>query len=123
MRVLIIDDYEPITELLALWCRTNGFEAVTAVGGCQGLSRLAASPVDVVLVDVDMPGLGGAAVCRKIRAEGRWMGLPVVLMSGRALHELAGVAAACGADGVVAKPFDWERLRELLIGMAGGVEN
>lgn len=113
-RVLIIDDYAPIVEMLALWCRAMGFEPIEATNGLAGLARVEEGGVDVVLVDVDMPGVDGPSVCRAIRGSEEWAGLRVVLMSGRAQWELAMLAADCGASAWVSKPFDWERLAGVL---------
>jgi DNA-binding response OmpR family regulator len=114
MRVLIIDDYAPITVLLAAWCEAEGHEPVTAHNGRAGLRCLAERGADVVLLDVDMPGLGGPAVCRLIRAAAEWAHLPVVLMSGRGLPDLTGLASACGATAVISKPFDWAVLARVI---------
>ena len=113
-RVLIIDDYAPIVEMLALWCRAMGFEPIEATNGLAGLARVEEGGVDVVLVDVDMPGVDGPSVCRAIRGSAEWPGLRVVLMSGRAQWELAMLAADCGASAWVSKPFDWKRLAGVL---------
>ncbi len=110
MRVLIIDDCESIRELLTLWCRMTGLEAVTAADGASGLARLAEGGADLVIVDVDMPGLRGPDVCREIRAGRHQADVPVLLMSGRAPHELTALATACGATLALPKPFDWKVL-------------
>ncbi len=115
MKVLIIDDHDSIRDLLAMWCRATGRRALVAAGGAEGLALLAEKGADAVLVDVDMPGLRGPEVCRRIRAQSP--DVPVVLMSGRCPRELAGLAEACGASGALGKPFDLTLLDGLLRGL------
>jgi DNA-binding response OmpR family regulator len=80
-RVLVIDDDASLRECLATFLKVAGYLVEEAESGTEGMRRLAASPVDVVLTDLMMPGLSGwevAQAARMLRP-----GLPIVLMTGR----------------------------------------
>ena len=102
-RVMVIDDDAGVREIVALALRAEGYEVETAIDGAEGLAALARRPADVVLVDLRMPDVDGAAFCRQY-AQARNGGGPVILMTAMAgrptLSDLPGVIES------VAKPFD-----------------
>ena len=113
-RILIIDDSAAIGESLAYFFESEGHSVVVADNGAAGLRRAAEQPVDVVLLDVEMPGMSGFEVCRAMRDNPALCKLPVVMMTGRALRASTAPARAAGARLVVAKPFDLDNLHKML---------
>lgn len=114
MKILIIDDNDQIGMMLGYWCRSSGRTALIESGGRAGLRTWAERGADVVLVDVDMPGMKGTEVCEAIRSSPGGDAIPVVLMSGRTQVEVARLAADCGATAFVTKPFDLAELDRLI---------
>jgi two-component system, cell cycle sensor histidine kinase and response regulator CckA len=107
MRILLIDDDEAVLEVIALMLTAQGHAVVTAVGGRDGLARLAAGgPVDLVLTDLAMPGMSGWDVVRAVRAG--WPAVPVGLVTGTPDHLPAEAEAV---DVLIAKPVTLESLR------------
>lgn len=102
-RVMVIDDDPGVREILALALRAEGYDVEAAIDGAEGLVALARRRADVVLVDLRMPEVDGAAFCRQY-AQRRDGGGPVILMTamtGRTTHsDLPGVIET------VEKPFD-----------------
>jgi DNA-binding NtrC family response regulator len=111
-RLLIVDDDRAILTLVGTIALKEGFDVATAVGGEDALRQLAGHPSDLVLLDLQMPGVTGLDVLRGI-AEVRH-GCRVVLMSGYATVDNAVEAVKLGAEDVFTKPFDIPRLRKLL---------
>jgi len=112
VRVLVVDDTEPVRFLLVRWLGALGHETVAAASGAEALAHLDASSFDAVLTDVSMPDASGWDVLAAARS--RSSGLAVVMMTGWA----DGAAGRDGLvpDGVLEKPFTIDRVREVLAG-------
>lgn len=107
-RILVVDDEPAVVALLSRYFASQGFEVTTAEDG-PGMRRvLAAQRIDLVLLDLGLPGEDGLSITRYLREQ--WRG-PVVIVTGRddAVDRIVGLEL--GADDYVIKPFD---LRELL---------
>ena len=105
--VLVVDDDASITKAFRAQLEANGYEALTASNGIDGLVYLKTHPVDVVLLDFNMPGLSGIQILKEIRRERSQLSLPVLLVTGR--HESADVVTAlqAGANDYITKPVDF----------------
>jgi DNA-binding response OmpR family regulator len=100
--VLIVDDEANIRELVTVYFTAAGFDVRQASDGLSGLSSALADPPDLVLLDIMLPGLDGAAVCRRLRETTQ---VPVIMLTARG-GELDKVALLeSGADDYVTKPF------------------
>jgi chemotaxis protein histidine kinase CheA len=82
-RVLVVEDSIGVRELQRVILEGAGYEVQTAVDGADGASRLAGAPVDLVLSDVEMPGMDGFTLTRTIRRTRGWEDVPVVIMTSR----------------------------------------
>lgn len=104
--ILIVDDEEDLRETLTEQFElTEGFTALTAASGEEALQILGAERVDLVILDVDMPGLSGREVVRRMREAN--IRVPVIMLTGRSgeADTVAGLEA--GANDYVAKPFSF----------------
>ncbi len=109
LTVLAVDDQPPNLRLLDAVLVPRGYRVLTAGSGEQALAMLAELEVDLVLLDVVMPGLDGYEVCRRIRARERTAYLPVVMITASGSQERL-AALEAGADDFVTKPFDQSEL-------------
>jgi class 3 adenylate cyclase len=107
--VLVVDDLPANLRLMAAVLEPRGYEVVTATSGAEALQLLAARDVDLVLLDLLMPGMDGYEVCRSIRADERTAFLPVVMVTASEGQQKVRALEA-GADDFVAKPFDSSEL-------------
>jgi chemotaxis protein histidine kinase CheA len=82
-RVLVVEDSVGVRELERVILEGAGYEVTTAVDGLDGVSRLRGEPADLVLSDVEMPGMDGFALTRTIRRTRGWEQVPVVIMTSR----------------------------------------
>ena len=102
--VVAIEDDPEIRDLLAMSLGEVGGLRCDAFADAEAaLAAIAADPPDLVLVDWKMPGIGGAEVLSRLRADARTAGLPVVVLSGATLGR---EIEASGATATLAKPFD-----------------
>lgn len=115
-RVLLVDDEQYVLDALDRALSTQGFRVALAEDGAGALDAVVASPPDVIILDVGLPGLDGLETCRVLRARGDCT--PVLMLTAHtAVRErVAGLEA--GADDYLPKPFALDelvaRLRALL---------
>jgi two-component system KDP operon response regulator KdpE len=108
-KVLIVDDEPSIRRALRTTFGTLGFDIAEAVTGEQAIPLLRASNFDAVLLDVNMPGMGGIQTCREIRRQ--FPQLAVLMLTVRNEEDDKIEALEAGADDYVTKPFP---IRELV---------
>jgi diguanylate cyclase (GGDEF)-like protein len=108
--VLIVDD-DPVISLLASQAfLTMGFASETAEHGRAGLEMLEKITPDLIVLDVDMPGLSGFETCEAIRARPETASTPVLIVTGRTDAETIDQAFRSGATDYIQKPLDWQLL-------------
>ncbi len=108
--ILIVDDDREIRELVSGYLRKNGLRATVAADGRQMRSFLAANTVDLIILDVMMPGDDGLVLCRELRA-GKHKTTPILMLTARSDEMDRILGLELGADDYLQKPF---AARELL---------
>jgi two-component system response regulator VanR len=100
--VLIVDDDPEIREVIHIYLRNEGFRVLEAEEGGHAIALLRGEPVDLIILDVMMPGMDGIRACLKIREESK---IPIIMLSakGEEIDKIAGLTT--GADDYVTKPF------------------
>jgi len=106
--ILVVDDDAEIRELLGEYLEKNGCKATVVADGKGMWAALARAKVDLIVLDVMLPGEDGLALCRKLRAQSD---TPVIMLTARGEETDRVVGLEIGADDYVAKPFS---ARELL---------
>lgn len=104
-RVLLVDDAADVRALLDLVLQLDGFAVLLADDGPTGLAVAQDEQPDVVLLDVQMPGMDGPAVLAALQADPRTAEIPVVFLTGEPADGDAALLSL-GARGVLRKPFD-----------------
>ena len=100
--ILFVDDERAIRDMLDLLLSSEGYSVVTAASGLTALAIADTRRVDLILVDLRMPGLTGDVLCQRYREHGGRAS--VILMTGA--DGAPAVVEACGANGYLAKPFN-----------------
>jgi DNA-binding response OmpR family regulator len=106
--ILLVEDEENIADMLRGFFERDGFRVFHAFTGEEALERLKSRPVSAVLLDLNLPGMDGVDVCRKIR---RMSDVPLIMLTARDSEVDKVVGLEIGADDYVTKPFS---PRELL---------
>lgn len=109
--VLVVDDSAQNVELLTALMRAEGYEVVSAADGLEGLAQVAASPPDLILLDIMMPKLDGYAVCRRLKQEAATCLIPIVLLTALGAEEARIRGIEAGADDFITKPFSHTELK------------
>ena len=104
--ILAVDDLQENRELVARYLSRSGHIVVTAAGGEEALSTLEQTDVDVVLLDLLMPGMDGREVLYRIKQHPEWRATPVIVISGS--QDMDGIIECieAGADDYLFKPFN-----------------
>jgi two-component system, OmpR family, alkaline phosphatase synthesis response regulator PhoP len=101
-RVLVVDDEDAILQLVAYNLRRAGFDVVTASNGEDGLALAQNGSFDLVVLDLMLPGIDGADVCKEIRKNSD---VPILMLTARGEEIDRVVGFEIGADDYVTKPF------------------
>jgi two-component system response regulator ResD len=105
MKILVVEDDAVVTETLTLYLEQAGFRVVCAANGPAGLAAAAGTAdgrVDLVILDLMIPGLSGQEVCRRLRAVST---VPIIMLTARASENDRVAGLELGADDYVSKPF------------------
>jgi two-component system KDP operon response regulator KdpE len=105
--VLVVDDDAQILRALRTGLRARGHDVQTAPNGETALDALARASVDLVILDLGLPGIDGIEVIRRLRG---WLDVPVIVLSVREAHADKVAALDAGADDYVTKPFSIDEL-------------
>jgi DNA-binding response OmpR family regulator len=104
-RALVVEDDPDIVELVSHYLARDGWEAVATANGRDALERVRRERFELVLLDLQLPGLDGLALCAEIRGDKRTRSLPIVMLTARGDESDRVVGLEVGADDYVVKPF------------------
>jgi two-component system chemotaxis response regulator CheY len=108
--ILCADDSASIRQMVSFTLQSAGYQPVTANDGSDALAKLDAERFAMVITDLNMPGLDGLSLIRKIRANPRHAGVPIVMLTTESEESKKLEGKAAGATGWIVKPFDQARL-------------
>jgi two-component system phosphate regulon response regulator PhoB len=104
-RILIVEDERGLTQSLSWYFAKEGYEALVAHDGPEGLRKAQTLLPDLVLLDLMLPGMDGLAVCRELRAGERTRAIPVIMLTAKSEETDQLIGYSVGADDYVPKPF------------------
>jgi DNA-binding response OmpR family regulator len=110
-KVLAVDDSETYLQQLAETLRAEGYEVVLARSGEEALEMLAVQPVDCILLDLMMPGIGGRETCLRVKGAPGMRDIPIVMLTAVEDRETMIQGLGAGADDYIAKSSDFDVLR------------
>ena len=110
--ILVADDNADILELVKAVLERSGYEVVAVSDGAQALASVDERKPDLAVLDITMPGIDGLEVLRRLRADTRTSGLPVVLLSAQVQEADVDRGFATGASAYLKKPFSPSELTE-----------
>ena len=110
-RILVVEDHDENRRLLRDLLGSAGYEMIEATTGEEGLVAAETHRPDLILMDIQLPGLDGYEVTRRLKANPALRHIPIIVVTSYALSGDESKAAEAGSDAYVAKPFS---PRELL---------
>ena len=112
--ILTVDDSPSIRQMLAYVLVSAGYTVLEAADGEEGLALAQANAVDLVLTDHNMPKMDGVNLTRALRALPAYRKVPIMMLSTESSPALKQAGREAGATGWMVKPFDPEKLLEML---------
>ncbi len=111
-RILYIEDNSDNRKLVRRVLEWDGYEVVEAKDGTEALARLESEPIDLALLDINMPDIDGYTLTTTIRANPRFSGLPIVAVTANVMRGDRERSLQAGCDGYIQKPIDIDTLSE-----------
>ncbi len=118
-KILVIEDDEYSRDALAHLLVAEGYEAQSASDGESGLKKAHETQPDVIVLDLNLPGIDGKAVIKMIRNDGPLADVPILVVTGD-LDHAAQSAVALGADGFLSKPVEFDDLIRAIDNLKAG---
>jgi diguanylate cyclase (GGDEF)-like protein len=109
-RILVVDDHEDNIELLRARLEARGYEVTAAMDGQEALDSVAASPPDLILLDVMMPRIDGIEVARRIKGNSELPFIPIIMQTALETTEDKVEGLDAGADDYITKPINFAEL-------------
>lgn len=104
-KILVVDDEEDILELVKINLSQEGYAVECAATGEQALNKLTMGPVDLIVLDIMLPGIDGYTVARRIKSDPDFRNIPIVMLTAKGSEADVVTGLELGAEDYVVKPF------------------
>ncbi|QQR69555.1 MAG: response regulator [Alphaproteobacteria bacterium] len=118
-KVLAVDDSQTMREMVAFALRQAGYDVLLAEDGQKALGVLGSSPVDCVITDLNMPQMDGIGLIQALRAHPTHRGTPILMLTTESDDQKKQAGKAAGATGWLVKPFNPEKLLDVVRRVSG----
>ena len=108
--ILYVEDNADNRKLVRRVLEVEGYSVVEATNGMECLERLESQPMDLVLMDINMPDMDGYTLTSKIKAMSKFAGLPIVAVTANVMRGDRERSLQAGCDGYIQKPIDIDNL-------------
>jgi two-component system chemotaxis response regulator CheY len=112
--VLCVDDSASIRQMVGFTLKSAGYEVIEAVDGMDGLDKAKARQVNLVLTDQNMPRMDGLTLIKSLRALPNYKSAPILMLTTESSEAMKSQGRAAGATGWLVKPFDPQKLIEVV---------
>lgn len=112
--ILAVDDSGSLRQMVAFSLKAAGYQVIEAVDGQDGLDKARNQVVDLVLTDQNMPRMDGLTLIRSLRALPSYQKVPILMLTTESGDEMKAKGRAAGANGWLVKPFDPQKLTEVV---------
>ena len=119
-KILIVDDEKKLVDMIKEQLEGWHFEVIYAYNGLQGLKKAREENPDVLLLDLVLPDMDGYEVCSRLKADPVTKNIPVVIMTGGGVEDIARNEPEILAEAYLGKPFKFEELHNLIKNLSGG---
>ncbi|MDD5692422.1 MAG: response regulator [Candidatus Omnitrophica bacterium] len=109
-KILIIEDDKDINRTLCLRLQMDDFEVITSHEGYEGFYKATTEQPDLIILDLKLPGLPGEEICKQLRKEEKYAGLPVIMLTAKGTQVDEVIGKVIGASLYMRKPFDMDEL-------------
>lgn len=112
--ILAVDDSASIRQMVSFTLKSAGYEVVEAVDGMDGLEKAKTKSVNLILTDQNMPRMDGLSLIKSLRAMPQYAAVPILMLTTESSDAMKTQGRAAGATGWLVKPFDPQKLIEVV---------
>ncbi|HJW24411.1 MAG TPA: response regulator [Rhodocyclaceae bacterium] len=112
--ILAVDDSASIRQMVSFTLKSAGYEVVEAVDGMDGLEKAKSKSISLVLTDQNMPRMDGIALIKTLRGMPQYAAVPILMLTTESSDAMKTQGRAAGATGWLVKPFDPQKLIEVV---------
>lgn len=112
--ILAVDDSASIRQMLAFTLRGAGYEVIEAVDGQDALKKAVHHQVNLVLTDINMPGMDGLKLLELLRKLSQYQSVPILMLTTESGDDIKAKGKAAGATGWLVKPFNPKSLLDVI---------
>lgn len=112
--VLTVDDSASIRQMVAFTLKSAGYDVIEAADGNAGLAQAKSNNVQLILTDQNMPGMDGLTLIKSLRALPNFKTIPILMLTTESSDAMKSQGRAAGATGWLVKPFDPQKLLEVV---------
>jgi two-component system chemotaxis response regulator CheY len=112
--ILAVDDSASIRQMVAFTLKSSGYEVVEAVDGMDGLEKAKSKSFNLILTDQNMPRMDGVTLVKNLRALAQYKTTPILMLTTESSDAMKAQGRAAGATGWLVKPFDPQKLVEVV---------
>ncbi|MEI7429787.1 MAG: response regulator [Betaproteobacteria bacterium] len=112
--ILTVDDSLSIRQMVTFTLKSAGYDVIDAIDGVDGLEKAKAKAVDLILTDQNMPRMDGLTLVKSLRALPQHSTTPILILTTESTDEMKAQGRAAGATGWLVKPFDPQKLIDVV---------
>lgn len=112
--ILAVDDSGSLRQMVAFSLKAAGYQVIEAIDGQDGLEKARNQVVDLVLTDQNMPRMDGLTLIKSLRSLASYQRVPILMLTTESGDEMKAKGRAAGANGWLVKPFDPQKLTEVV---------
>lgn len=112
--ILAVDDSASIRQMVSFTLKSAGYDVVEAVDGQDGLDKAKAKSINLVLTDQNMPRMDGLTLIKNLRGLPQYASTPILMLTTESSDAMKSQGRAAGATGWLVKPFDPQKLIEVV---------
>lgn len=105
-KILIVDDEPTIISILQTRLEASGYQVIIAIDGEEALVKTESENPDLIVLDIMLPKLDGYKVCRILKFDDRYRGIPIILLTARGQEKDKKLGEDVGADKYITKPYE-----------------
>ena len=109
-KILLVDDERDMVYAVKMQLEADGFRVLTAPDGQEGLDKARKEKPDLIILDLMLPKIDGYKVCRMLKFDEKYKGIPIIIYTARAQEADEKLGYEVGADAYLTKPFDPKKL-------------
>ncbi len=113
-QILVVDDSTSIRQMVSFTLKTAGYGITEAVDGADGLAKAKSTRFDCIFTDQNMPNMDGLTLIKSLRSLPNYASTPILVLTTEASDSMKMAGRAAGATGWMVKPFDPQKLLEIV---------